>query len=74
MRFKLDTPADPTNGDATPWRPMFLLFPKQVENQIVWLETVMCRKIFMIKQRATKAGPVTAGGWEKEFKLPENIK
>jgi hypothetical protein len=73
MRFKLDIPANPVQGDATPWKPKFLLFPKQIENQIVWLETVMCRKIFLIKQRATKAGPILSGAWEREWKLPENV-
>jgi hypothetical protein len=73
MRIKLDIPANPVQGDATPWRSTFLLFPKQVENQIVWLETVKCRKIFLIKQRATKAGTITAGAWEREWKLPENV-
>jgi len=73
MRFKLDITANPVQGDTTPWKPVFLLFPKQVENQIVWLETVMCRKIFLVKQRSTKAGPVLGGGWDKEFKLPENV-
>lgn len=73
MRWKLDIPANPVQGDVTPWRSVFLLFPKQVENQIVWLETVKCRKIFLIKQRATKAGTVTAGDWDREWKLPENV-
>ena len=73
MRIKLDIPAHPVQGDATVWKPTFLLFPRQIENQIVWLETVMCRKIFLIKQRATKAGPVMGGAWEREWKLPENV-
>jgi hypothetical protein len=73
MRFKLDITANPVQGDATPWKSVFLLFPKQIENQIVWLETVKCRKIFLIKQRPTKAGPVLGGGWDKEWKLPENV-
>ena len=37
MRFKLDITANPVQGDATPWKSVFLLFPKQIENQIVWL-------------------------------------
>jgi hypothetical protein len=73
MRFKLDITANPVQGDATPWKSVFLLFPKQIENQIVWLETVKCRKIFLIKQRPTKAGPVLGGDWDKEWKLPENV-
>ena len=73
MRIKLDIPANPVQGDTTAWKSVFLLFPKQVENQIVWLETVKCRKIFLIKQRATKAGPVLSGAWEREWKLPENV-
>lgn len=73
MRIKLDIPANPVQGDTTAWKSVFLLFPKQVENQIVWLETVKCRKIFLIKQRPTKAGPVLSGAWEREWKLPENV-
>lgn len=73
MRFQLDIPANPVQGDTTPWKPVFLFFPKQIENQIVWLETVMTRKIYMIKQRATKAGTVLSGAWEREYKLPENV-
>jgi hypothetical protein len=73
MRFKLDIPANPVQGDTTAWKPVFLLFPKQIENQIVWLETVKYRKIYMIKQRPTKAGPVLGGAWEHEWKLPENV-
>jgi hypothetical protein len=73
MRIKLDISANPVQGDSTPWKPKFLWLPKQIENQIVWLETVMCRKIYMIKQRSTEAGLVLRGGWDKEFKLPENV-
>ena len=73
MRIKLDIPAHPVQGDTTPWKPRFLLFPKQIENQIVWLETVYSRNIYMIKQRSTKAGPVLSGDWEREWKLPENV-
>jgi len=73
MRYKLDVPANPVQGDATPWKPTFLLLPKQIENQIIWLETVFTRKIYMIKQRPTKTGPVLGGAWEREWKLPENV-
>jgi hypothetical protein len=73
MRFKLDITANPVQGDTTPWKPTFLWLPQQIENQFVWLETVMCRKIFLIKQRSTDAGVAIAGGWDKEYKLPENV-
>jgi len=73
MRYKLDIPANPVQGDATPWKPKFLFLPRQIDNQIVWLETVFTRKIYMIKQRPTKAGPVLSGAWEREWKLPENV-
>jgi hypothetical protein len=73
MRYKLDITANPVQGDATPWKPVFLLLPKQIGNQIVWLETVFARKIYMIKQRATKTGTVLSGAWEREWKLPENV-
>lgn len=73
MRFKLDIPANPVQGDTTAWKRTFLLVPKQIENQIVWLETVMTRKKYMIKQRPTKVGPVLDGAWEREWKLPENV-
>lgn len=73
MRFTLDVPANPVQGDTTPWKSHFLLMPKQIENQIVWLETVKTRKIYMIKQRATKLGTVLSGDWEREWKLPENV-
>lgn len=73
MRFKLDITANPVQGDTTPWKPTFLWLPQQIENQFVWLETVKCRKIFLVKQRSTKAGLVLSGDWDKEFKLPENV-
>ena len=69
MRFRSEIPADPKNGDSTMWKGYFCLLPRRIGNYIVWLEWAQSRKIFMVRQRATKAGPITAGAWEREFRL-----
>mgnify|MGYP003345938333 CR=1 FL=1 len=70
MRFKTDTPLNPTNGDSTMWKPYFCLLPRQVDNYIVWLEWVSSRKVYRLRHRSVN-DPVV-GQWEREFRLVDN--
>lgn len=72
MRYTLDTPINPVQGDTTAWQSRFLWWPRQIDNQIVWWETVTSRKIYMLRQRATKNGTAMSGQWEREYKLKES--
>jgi len=78
MRFKCkEKPerVDPKKGNVRKIR-KFLLFPRRIGNQIVWLETVIANQVYAVTSFFDGVGEMECIGWETfsyELIVPDHM-
>lgn len=63
MRFNVGKKIGPKVGDVRKIR-KFLLFPRRIGEQIVWLETVIANQIYETNLTFDGLGDIETVGWE----------